>query len=298
MNQYDFKVYDNKKIRVLYSTDTKNEADDQYVIAHAIMTPKFIVEGFVAAHYEKKDPVDSMEKSYQEIDKVLTLMGQEKNFKYFRGAPHGLPDENTPVDSEGARFIIEEAMKESEYPLFVVGIGCATDIASALLLEPAIAERITVIWLGGRNYPAGGEEFNLMNDVAAGNVLFQSNVPLWLLTTDVTSVMKVSYAELEYKVRPCGAIGDYLCTQLYDVGKEDWTNGESWIIWDDATVGLLLDHHAYQYEELPAPYILPDMTYRLQPENKRLVRFYTAVEPRFIFEDFFCKLALNFPPKR
>lgn len=298
MNNYSFTIQDYHKIRVIYSTDAKNEADDQYVIAHSIMTPKFIVKGFVAAHYEKKDPENSMEKSYQEIDKILKLMGVEKQYPNLHGAEHGLPDEQTPVVSEGAQFIINEAMRESEYPLFVVGIGCATDIASALLMRPEIADRMTVIWLGGRDLSIGGEEFNLMNDVAAANVLFASKVPLWLLTADVTSVMKVSFAELEYKVRPCGELGKYLADQLYQVSKEYWTNGESWIVWDDATIGVLMDHHAYQFKEVPAPYIRPDMSYESKPENERKIRVYTSIEPRFIFEDFFCKLAMNFPPAK
>ncbi len=59
-------------------------------------------------------------------------------------------------------------------------IGCATNIASALLLEPAIADKIVVVWRGGhdRDWP-DTNEFNLMQDVYASQVLFDSGVPLF-----------------------------------------------------------------------------------------------------------------------
>jgi len=44
-------------------------------------------------------------------------------------------------ESEGVDFIIEKAMQASkEDPLWVIGLGAATDIASAILKEPRIME--------------------------------------------------------------------------------------------------------------------------------------------------------------
>ena len=34
-------------------------------------------------------------------------------------------------------------------PLYVVAIGAITNVASALLTEPALAGKIVVVWLGG-----------------------------------------------------------------------------------------------------------------------------------------------------
>ena len=79
------------------------------------------------------------------------------------GAPIALPDEATPVDSPGARLIVEEALKD-DGPLQAAFLGPLTDMASALLLEPALAHRdVTVIWIGGPPYddvvPAYRPEF-------------------------------------------------------------------------------------------------------------------------------------------
>ena len=45
MWKYAYQVSENKKIRVIVHTDCKNEADDQFALAHHLMTPKFDVRG-------------------------------------------------------------------------------------------------------------------------------------------------------------------------------------------------------------------------------------------------------------
>ena len=39
MFKYAYQVPENKKIRVIVHTDCKNEADDQFALAHHLMTP-------------------------------------------------------------------------------------------------------------------------------------------------------------------------------------------------------------------------------------------------------------------
>ena len=47
MWNYAYTVPENKKVRVIVHTDCKNEADDQYAVAHHLMTPRFDVKGLV-----------------------------------------------------------------------------------------------------------------------------------------------------------------------------------------------------------------------------------------------------------
>lgn len=100
-------------------------------------------------------------------------------------------------------------------------MGPLTDIASAYLLEPAIAGRLTVIWIGGGRYPAGGPEFNLGNDIHAANVVFSSPIPLWQVPKNVYEMMPVSFAELECRVLPQGVLGKYLFEQLLACQMEE-----------------------------------------------------------------------------
>ena len=68
-------------------------------------------------------------------------MGIEGEYPVALGASKGMEDEQTPVESEGARFIIEEALKVDERPLYIACQGAVTDVASALLICPEIAEK-------------------------------------------------------------------------------------------------------------------------------------------------------------
>ena len=53
-------------------------------------------------------------------------------------------------------LIIDEAMKESDKPLYILLQGAITDLAVAILLKPEICNRMTAIWIGGGDWPKGG----------------------------------------------------------------------------------------------------------------------------------------------
>lgn len=294
---YKFTVPQEKMIRVITDTDAKNEADDQFAVVQALLSPRFDNVGFIAAHFGAHAP-DEMNRSYQELTTIFGKMRFPTEDMLYHGAPHAIPDRSTPVDSEGARLIIREAMKEDPRPLYITFLGPLTDIASALLLEPRIAERnVTVIWIGGAPYPHGGAEFNLGNDINAVNVVFGSKLQVWQVPKNVYEMMAVSKAELEWKVRPYGAIGEYLCDQMEAHSYEDapraspFRTGETWVLGDNPAIGLLLYEHRFEFEWRQAPYVTVDGCYSEDIRN-RPIRVYKRVDSRLILEDLFCKLAL------
>ncbi|HEX8510043.1 MAG TPA: nucleoside hydrolase, partial [Propionibacteriaceae bacterium] len=141
----------NHRRRVIINTDAKNEADDQYAIVHALLSPTLDIRGLVPAHFGTERSARSMEDSRDEIDLLLELMGRTGQVTVANGAATALPDESTPVDSPGARLIIQESKSASaDDPLFVTFLGPLTDMASAILLDPAIVGRpVVVVWIGG-----------------------------------------------------------------------------------------------------------------------------------------------------
>lgn len=307
MWNYAFTVPENKKVRVIVHTDCKNEADDQFAVAHHLMTPRFDVKGLVAGHFWKNPQIygedGTARASYEEILKVMDLMGVKDQYPVYMGASRGLADEKTPIDCEGARFIIQEAMREDSRPLYIACQGSLTDVASALLLKPEIAERMTVIWVGGGDYPKGGFEFNLMMDVHAANVVFSSKVPLWQIPMSLYKVMAVSLAELQLKVAPCGKIGEYLFRQMVEfnhyAAKYEmlWPHGEIWGLGDQASIAVLMEElEKVSYDLVPAPGIAEDMTY-IHGRDNREIRVYKYLDARLTLEDFFAKLALNYGQK-
>ncbi|MFQ6960550.1 MAG: nucleoside hydrolase [Clostridium sp.] len=174
---YKFEVPKERRVRYIVHTDCKNEADDQFTLCHALMTDKLDVKGIIAGHFDKGNGNRFPEKktacaSYDEIKKIMSLMDLTDHYPVFLGAPEGLPDETTPIITEAAEFIVKEAMKDDPRPLYIGMQGAITDLASAILMEPEICSRMTCIWIGGGDYPLGGPEFNLANDICGANVSF------------------------------------------------------------------------------------------------------------------------------
>lgn len=295
--EYAFDVPEEKIVRVIVDTDAKNEADDQFAVVQAMLSPKFEQVGYIAAHYGRGKCPNAMENSYKELETIFDLMGFEKEGMLYHGAKHAMPDKKTPVPSEGAELIIREAMKNDDRPLYVLFLGTLTDLASAYLMEPRIAKRMTAIWIGGGRYPNGGEEYNLGNDIHAANVMFASPMEMWQIPRNAYQMMNVSLAELELKVAPCGKIGHYLLKQLNEHAHEAgprasaYRTGEFWSLGDNPAVGVLLNEQRFDYDWIQAPSVSADMSY-VQTGLNRPIRVYRSIDSRMILEDLFAKLAL------
>ena len=184
---YLFHVPEQKRIKVILDSDVRNEVDDQFAIMHALMTPKFDVRGVIAAHFGHDRIQNSMEASYEELKQVLRHAGLEGKVRIAKGSQRALQVKEKgyfgdipAYDNEGVRLIIDEAMDLAPGEKLYIGVlGPMTDIASALMLEPAIASRIIIVWNGGNIYPNGGMEFNLVNDITAANIVLSSSAEIW-----------------------------------------------------------------------------------------------------------------------
>jgi inosine-uridine nucleoside N-ribohydrolase len=283
--------------RVIIDTDAKNEADDQFAIVHALLSPSLDVRGLVPAHFGNRFTRASMEASREEIGLLLQLLGMTGRVRVEDGAPHAIPDAVTPVDCPGARLILEEAMRDDPTPLFAAFLGPLTDMASALVMEPGIASRdLTVIWIGGDPYDdlgrAYGPEFNLSNDVTAANVVFASSVKLWQVPMSTYVMMAMSYAELYEQVRPCGDIGEYLVRQLVEFNRAHHRPGrplELRSLGDSPAVGLMLNPNAGLWTERAAPGFNYDCSYDFS-KTYRPVRVYKTIDSRFVLADMCAKL--------
>ena len=295
---YNYQVSDYKKIRLIIDTDAKNEADDQYAIVHALLTPKFIIKGIIAAQFGTRRTHESMNESFLEIQKVLKLMNVENNYRIEHGYEKSLFADDEIITTEGSELIINEALSNDAKRLVCIFLGPLTDMAIALNKCPEIENKVTVIWIGGGVWPNGGDEFNLSNDIIAANIVYKSNVELWQVPRNMYSRVRVSLAELQRKVQPCGEIGNYLFEQMVEFNNAmgnnpGWPLGESWALGDSAAIGLLIDDQNFNYDLVPAPFVRDDMSYCHENGN-RLIRMYNSIDSRFILEDFFSKMELTF----
>ena len=280
--------------RVIIDTDAKNEADDQFAIVHALLTPTFDLRGIVPAHFGTDRSTRSMEESREEVDHLLALMGATNHVRVADGAPHAIPDSGTPVDSPGARLIIEESL-EDDGTLYVAFLGPLTDMASALLLEPSIAARdVVVVWVGGPPYghaiPAYEPEFNLRNDRHAADVVFGSGLPIWQVPMSTYVMMGVGYAELDEKVAPCGPLGEYLVRQVKDWNAAHHAGPiEHRSLGDTPAIGLIMSPDSAVWRAQDPVRFTDDCGYR-RADGGSPIRVAEAVDSRLFLEDFFAKL--------
>ncbi|MCI8443070.1 MAG: nucleoside hydrolase [Provencibacterium sp.] len=312
MWNYAYQVPEKRKVRYIIHSDCKNEADDQYTVVHALMMDRFDVRGIIAGHFdggggERFPGHRTADASKEEIERLLALLGLTGKYLVLLGASQALADERTPIVSAGAQFIIEEAMRDDPRPLFIGMQGAITDLACAILLRPEICSRMTCIWIGGGDYPQGGPEFNLSQDIHAANIVFRSAMPLWQVPRGTYKQFAVSLAELQLKVRPCGEIGRYLFEQLEQFnrevpGSDAWPQGESWTLGDEGCICALLEEiqRTAGYRLLPAPRVdRKTMAYLpAQEEGIRPIRVYQQMDVRLDLEDLFAKLRLNFPARQ
>ena len=281
-------------VDLIIDSDAYNEIDDQFAISYAIHAPeKLRVKALYAAPFTNErssGPADGMEKSYQEMLKLLSLAGRKDEISVFRGSDAYLPDEHTPVISDAASDLVRRAGNyTTDKPLYVISIGAITNIASALLTDPGIADRLVVIWLGGNatHWP-DNREFNCRQDVAAARIVLGSGVPLVLLPCmGVVSSFTTTGPELEYWLRGKNALCDYLVDNTIKAAEE-YAKGKVWsrVIWDVAAVGWLLnDGNRLMLDRLvPTPVPEYDHHYSLD-SSQPLCRMVYHVNRDALFED-------------
>ncbi len=283
-------------IDVVMDTDTFNEIDDQFAVTYALLSPNLNVRALYAAPFfnaNSSSPADGMERSYQEILRLLDRLGHPADGLVFRGSTGYLPAKLTPVHSPAAEDLIAKALAHQGAPLYVLSIGCITNVASALLMEPRIADKIVIVWLGGNpTYWDHTREFNLMQDVPAAQVVFDSGVPLVQIPCiNVAEHLRTTLPEIERYVRGRGAIGDYLYETFRNCSQDHF--GYSRVIWDISTVAFMNNPEWVPTRLEPSPVLLDDITWGSTDPARHPVRMAYHINRDAIFRDLFTKLAQN-----
>ena len=285
------------RIDAVLDTDAYNEVDDQFAIAYMLKSAdKINTKAIYAAPFfngKSTGPADGMERSYDEIMKLLEFGGMDADV--YKGSTSYLPDENTPVISDAANHLAKLADSYSpENPLYIVAIGAITNVASAILINPNIAENCVVVWLGGHaHHYCHTREFNMFQDVAAARVVMGSGVPFVQLPCQgVVTDFRLSRPELEYWLCGKNELADYLAKNAIEEA-ENYASGKPWtrVIWDVTAVAWLLnDGNRFMKSRLTAtPLPTYDNLYSLRPDSN-LMRYVYQIERDALMEDLINKL--------
>ncbi|EON77469.1 Inosine-uridine preferring nucleoside hydrolase [Lunatimonas lonarensis] len=281
------------KIRAVIDTDTYNEIDDQFAVVYALLArEKIELEAIYAAPYlnnRSTSPADGMEKSYEEILRLLEKLDMKPPGPVLKGSDSFLESYSAPIQSPAAEDLIRRA-KSSAEPLYVLTLGAPTNVASAILMDPSIIHNIVIVWLGGKglNWPFA-TEFNLMQDLLASKVMFDSGAPLIQLPTEpVTSHLLTSVAEIEVYLKGQGAIGDYLVEIFKGYNKGD-PFGWSKVIWDIAVIAYIVNPGWFQTEIRHSPLLTDQFTYSVD-HRRHFYRVATHLNRDRIFGDLFKRI--------
>ena len=289
---------------LVLDTDTFNEVDDQYALSYILHAPERLNPvAFYAAPFanEKAEtPAIGMEKSYLEIMHILDLNDRSDLVGIvFRGSEEYLPDETTPVISDAAKDLVERSRAYSaEHPLFVVAIGAATNVASALILDPTLIERAVIIWLGGNsNDWHDYREFNLRQDVAAARVLFGcGGAVVQVPAYGVASALTTPIQEVSHWLSGKGELCEYLLAITLKQMAEKLPSGVgSRKIWDISTVAYLLDPEGKTVYEKDIPAPVPEYDHSFTPggPDRPPLRQVYYLDRDMIFRDLYHRLTVQ-----
>src|SRR5690349_4597001 len=181
------------RMRVIMDNDFGGDPDGLFALTHLLLSPSVEVRAIIGSHLKADDGFDNSKIQAQHaVDKAKELiqtMNIQNNIPVITGSNTAMPNDSTPVRSEAVNFIIKEALRtDTKLPLYILCGAGLTEIASAVLTDPRIADRLTLIWIGGPEYTDlappppnySSPEYNLNIDINAARVIFnKSSIPIW-----------------------------------------------------------------------------------------------------------------------
>jgi hypothetical protein len=306
--------------RVIYVNDIAGDPDGRFATVHMALSTTSQLRGIVgtAATFL---PDEGPEAAAALAREMLGLMGLKVPVHVGSAGKFG--KDHTPRMSAGVQAIIDEAMRtDTSLPLFIAVGGGLTEVASAIKLEPRVAERARLVWIGGGSWPEGAtREYNFMLDPDAAQFVFnETRIPIWTIPQAVYATCVISMSELQAYVAPHGKIGRWLYEkQVAYPGEfskripkefniklntgETWTLGDSplavltslgdWVPDFDGKTVNFDKTGAGHYDEVICPTLNADGTFTPRAEGRK-IRIYKDIDTRLMFGDFFAKLALNY----
>jgi inosine-uridine nucleoside N-ribohydrolase len=304
------------RMRVIIDNDFGGDPDGLFELVHHLLSPSVEIRAIIGSHLRPGDGFDRSKETAthakQKIEEVLGIMNMSSKYPVYQGSNDPLENDSMPQQSDAAKAIIKEAMRDdTKLPLYVVCGAGLTDLASAYLLEPKIASRLTLIWIGGPEYtdlappPPGytSLEYNLGIDIKAGQVIFnKSAIPVWQVPRSSYRQVMMPYSSLLLKVKTQGKIGEYLTASLERVMKMgvkyNFNLGEIYIIGDSPLVLLTALESSFEPDPSSSKYVLRQSplinSQGLYEVNHlgRNIRVYTQLDVPLLLDDFYSKLIL------
>ncbi len=300
-----------QKIPVIFDTDANNELDDQHALAYLLFNGDvFDVHGVTVNRTRNGGGIRD---HVAEAKRVVKMCGLESGIPVLAGADGVFEDIRPHINgpefdgAEAVDFIIERAGAAGDKKLVLLPVGKLTNIALALLKEPAITPKVRVVWLGS-NYPEPGE-YNQDNDEAALNFILNSAVEFEIALVrygkpsgtdavratmeDITANMPGTGPKVSPPV-PGRHGGEFNCFGDYSVNLFEHAkmHGDppSRALFDMAAVAIVKNPGWARPVRIPAP-ILVAGEWQQRPDNTRQITLWEDFDKQAILADFFDRMA-------
>lgn len=232
-----------EKLNLIIDADTGNEVDDLYALTRAFIEPTWSILAVNAAHWQTSHWTveNSMENSHRLNQTLLGLLGM--NLKTNRGSTARMYDWGDQAQHSAAAYdIIERAQAlEPSEKLTIVALGALTNIASAIFIEPSIAKKLTLHWLGTtydfKNEVLRKNDFNCVMDITALDFLLFSEVEMHIIPVNVAAAMVFNYQETYERLNGKHRVCDYILerwAQHLDSGQKER------VLWDLALISAII----------------------------------------------------------
>ena len=280
-------------LEIVIDSDTGNETDDQFALVYALLAPEAVkIKAVMAApflHYRVNTPAEGMQLSILEIKRILKLLGRE-DIPVWEGARQFMTA-NLQVGSSGIDTLIEMAEEHSEDdPLVIVSIAALTNVAADLRSRPDIGRKIVLVWLGSHSYHQSPDEFNLVQDYLAASIVFNSKIRKVIFPCHgVAEKLALSNTEVEQRLMPCGALGQFLANRFRRMFNGSLTPESRLPIWDIAPFAWRIIPDAVTMAEETARGFCPQ-TIAWLPGNGLKDLVCQELDRDRIFADFFRRL--------
>lgn len=303
------------RMRVIVDNDFSGDPDGLFQLTHLLLSPSVEIRAIIGSHLKAGDGFDPSKTQAQnaanKVNELLQVMDFKSNIPVIAGSNTAIPNDSTPVKNEAVNFIINETLRtDTKLPLYMLCGAGLTEIASALLTMPQIADKLTLIWIGGPEYTDialpppnySNPEYNLNIDIAAAQVVFnRSVIPIWQVPRNTYRQALLPYSQLLLKVKPQGNVGSYLSGILENLMTriQRFVNiGETYILGDSPLVLLTALQSSFEADPSSSTYVMktaPKINeqggYEFNHKG-RTIRVYAHLDTNLMFTDFFAKLEL------
>lgn len=239
-----FAAFGQTKNPIILDADTANEVDDLFAIVRAFSEENWEIQALNATQWQSSQwaSAQTMEDSHR-LNQVLfgylkpsgTILcrgGQDRMYDWGDMAQH----------SKAAYNIIAQANKMVPgSKLTVIALGALTNVASAVYIEPSIASKIRLYWLGS-SYDFKKErpsfiDFNSIMDPQAVHMMLASQVEMHIMPVSEVQKMTSGFEDTKNLLKDIHPLADFLVQRWFDHidgGREER------VLWDVALIEAMI----------------------------------------------------------